>query len=94
MAGEIESAQPNNNGSSNAISNGDKPSHVIPGSIGFLAIQILEETGKPVHIKELLKKVRERGKPNVAEATLVSTLCWYLKSGKVTRPLPSTYAVP
>jgi hypothetical protein len=94
MAGEVESPRLSANGTANAESNGNKPSRVVPGSIGALAIEILREAGKPVQIKELLAKVRERGKPNVSEGTLVSTLCWYLKGGKVTRPLPSMYAAP
>jgi hypothetical protein len=68
-------------------------SRIVPGSIGALALEVLRQAARPVHVKEILEQVRAKGKPNLAEATLVSTLCGYMNSGKIKRPAPSTYAL-
>lgn len=78
--------------------NGDTPSslaasRLVPGSIGYLALEALRDAGKPLHVKELLPKIRAKGKPGLNERTLISVLCGYVNHGKLKRPAPSTYAL-
>jgi hypothetical protein len=66
-------------------------SRVVPGSIGAITLEILHQAGKPLKVDEILNSVHQKGKPDVTQATLVSTLSTYVSSGKLRRPAPSTY---
>jgi hypothetical protein len=73
--------------------NNQKYSRMTAGSIGALALEVLKEDAVPMHVSALLDKIREKGKPDLKEATLVSTLCTYRNAGKLTRTAPNTYAL-
>jgi hypothetical protein len=66
----------------------------LQGSIGFLAIEVLRQAGKPLHVGELFPLVKAQGKPQLTENTLVSTLCNYVNSGRLKRISPSVYGLP
>jgi hypothetical protein len=79
MAGGVSAMGVNGNGA--AVSHqGDrrKESRIVPGSIGYFALEVLREAGAPVHVKELLPRVRAKGKPELTESTLISVLCGYV----------------
>jgi hypothetical protein len=69
-------------------------SRMVPGSIAATAVEVLFDARQPLHIKELMKRVLEKRKQPMAEATLVSVLCGYVKENKIRRTAPSTYAFP
>ncbi len=56
-----------------------------------LAIQILSETGRPMHIDELMRDLATRG-AKATKSTIVGQLARYVRKGRLTRPAPSTYA--
>ncbi len=68
---------------------------LTPGSIGFIAIEVLRQAGKPLHVDELLPLVQAQRKPKLAESTLVSTLCGYVnnKTPKLKRVSPNVYGL-
>jgi hypothetical protein len=68
-------------------------SRLVPGSIGATVFEILQQAGRPMKVDEILNAVRHKRKLDVSQATLVSTLSTYAKSGKLRRTEPSTYAL-
>jgi hypothetical protein len=66
----------------------------LRGSIGFLAIEVLRQAAKPLHVNDFLPLVQAQGKPGLTEGTFVSTLCGYVKAGRLKRPSPSVYSLP
>jgi hypothetical protein len=66
----------------------------LPGSIGFIAIEVLRRAAKPLPVAELLPLIQAEGKSKLSQNTLVSTLCGYVISGRLKRPSPSVYSLP
>lgn len=55
-----------------------------------LIMSILREAGRPLHVGEIMAKLRERG-CEASQATIVGTLSRFVKDGKAQRPEESTY---
>ena len=68
-------------------------SRMVPGSIAATAFEVLREAGQPLHVKELLARVQAKRKGHLAEGTLVSVLCGYVREEKLKRTAPSTYGL-
>lgn len=64
----------------------------LPGSIGALATDALREAGKPLHVDEILSRLRGKGS-KAAKHTVVGALARYTKIGRLRRTAPSTYAL-
>lgn len=62
------------------------------GSIGALAIEILRDAGRPLHVNELVTRLREKGN-KAAKHTVVGSLARYTKIGRMMRTAPSTYSL-
>lgn len=77
-----------------AISDPPGTRPIVAGTVGWVVMQVLQETNRPMHVKDLLPEVRAKGKPHLKMATLVSQLCDYVKNGRLKRAAPSTYALP
>lgn len=59
-------------------------------TIGALTVKILEEEGRPLHVKEIVKKLMKRGKE--ANNLTVTGACLRLKSdGIVEKTYPNTF---
>lgn len=66
---------------------------VVSGSVGVLAVEILKQTGKAMHARELTEGIRAKGR-DVRFPTVVGALVRYVKAGQVRRTAPNTYALP
>ena len=62
------------------------------GSIGAMAVEILREAGKPLHVNDLAARLRAKGS-KAAKHTVVGSLARYTKIGRLRRTAPSTYAL-
>ena len=63
------------------------------GPLRPLVLDILREATKPLHVDELVERLRAAGKHTDAEAVSLS-LAEYVKLGKVWRTPQGTYALP
>jgi hypothetical protein len=68
-------------------------SRIVPGSIGATIIEVLQQAGRPMRADEILMAVRQKGKAEVAQPTLASTLSTYVSTGKLKRTAPGMYAL-
>ena len=82
-----DSAQPQTNGASRI----DRLSK--PGSISNIALHILRESGKPMHVDEVASRLHSRGL-DVKKPTVIGTLVRYTKSGFLNRTAPNTFSIP
>jgi hypothetical protein len=71
---------------------GDRRHERPPTSIGSVATAILREADRPMHVDELLPKLREKGK-DTSRGSLVSTLIRYTQEGILTKPGMNTFAL-
>ncbi len=63
------------------------------GPLRLLVLEILREAGKPLHVDELVARLRAAGKP--ADSAIVAiTLADHIKSGKIYRTPQDTYGLP
>jgi hypothetical protein len=67
---------------------------IVAGTVGWAVMEVLQETNRPMHVKDLLPEVRTKGKAHLKMGTLVSQLCDYVKNGRLKRTAPNTYALP
>ncbi len=74
-----------------AVSVERPPKH---GSSVDWTIRVLEETGTPMHIDNIISAIKERSGETVQKPTLVSNLSRYIKAGqKFVRTAESTYGL-
>jgi hypothetical protein len=61
-------------------------------SIGTMIVDILHETSRPMHVDELIPRLRAKGS-QASRATVIGTLSRYRADGKLRRVAPNTYAL-
>jgi hypothetical protein len=61
-------------------------------SIGTMILDILHETGRPMHVDDLIPKLRGKGS-QASRATVIGTLSRYRAEGKLRRVAPNTYGL-
>jgi hypothetical protein len=66
---------------------------IVPGSIGATIVEVLQQAGRPMKADEILMAVRQKGKAEVAQPTLASTLSIYVTTGKLKRTAPGIYTL-
>jgi hypothetical protein len=91
---EIRARMPATSGSNTENGVTPKRSRIDPNSIGSLATAILKETNGPLHVDELLTKIRSKGKSTLTKSTLSSTMYTYVKAGKLRQTAANTFALP
>ena len=64
-----------------------------PHSIGGLAVEILKESGRPMHVDDILPRLRSKGK-SASRASLVATLIRYMQDGVLTKTAANTFTLP
>ena len=60
------------------------------GRLGDAIIGILRAAGRPMHVDEIVPKIRDQKFPST-RATIVGTLARFVKEGVLDRPSPGTY---
>jgi hypothetical protein len=63
---------------------------VIAGSVGFIALEILRDAGRPITVGELQALVRNK-RPDLNLQTLSGVLSQYVARGLIHRPNPAQY---
>ena len=61
-------------------------------SMAMMALDHLNEAGRPIHVDELMPKLRNKGS-QASRQTVIGTLARYRKEGKLRRIAPNTYVV-
>jgi hypothetical protein len=61
-------------------------------SMGMMVLDHLYEAGRPMHVDELMPKLRNKGS-QASRQTVIGTLARYTKEGKLRRIAPNTYVV-
>jgi hypothetical protein len=61
-------------------------------SIGMMVLDHLNQVGRPIHVDELMPKLRNKGS-QASRQTIIGTLARYTKEGKLKRIAPNTYVV-
>jgi hypothetical protein len=61
-------------------------------SMGMMVLDHLYEVGRPMHVDELMPKLRNKGS-QASRQTVIGTLARYTKEGKLKRVAPNTYVV-
>lgn len=59
-------------------------------SMGMMVLDHLNEVGRPMHVDELMPKLRDNGS-QASRQTVIGTLARYTKEGKLKRIAPNTY---
>src|SRR5206468_10086287 len=72
-----------------------KPATENPASltIGAATILVLQEAGRPMHVDDLIPRLRSKGITS-SKISIVSGLARMAKDGRLKRPRPSTYGLP
>jgi hypothetical protein len=70
----------------------ERPRPLPMESIGTMILDILHETSRPMHVDELIPKLRGKGS-QASRATVIGTLSRYRADEKLRRVAPNTYAL-
>jgi hypothetical protein len=61
-------------------------------SIGNIALEIIKEAGRPVHVDDLLPKLKAK-REKTSRGSLVSTLIRYMQEGRLEKTAPNTFTL-